>query len=350
MTSQGGLTYRGSGVDIDLATRGLQRAKAAIEATHGDGCVGGVGGFGGLFRMPEGLREPLLVASTDGAGTKIHVAHLVGRHGTLGEDLVNHCVNDILVQGARPLFLLDYIAAGKLDEDVLVDVIEGFARACGANGCALLGGETAEMPGTYREGDFDLCATVIGVVERAHLRPTPDVGPGDVLIGLQSSGLHTNGFSLARKAIFERAGLSVSDTPEVLGGTTIGDALLAVHRTYAPLLLPLLEDDAIKAMCHITGGGFTDNLPRVLPEGVRARVDATRWTPLPIFDLIRESGDVAADEMHRTFNMGIGMILVTRPERADALLAALEAAGESGACVIGDLVAGERGVDIAHRS
>lgn len=344
--TDGGLTYRDAGVDIDTATRGLRRAKALIEATQGDACVGGVGGFGGLFRMPQGLEEPLLVASTDGVGTKIHVAVMADRHDTVGEDLVNHCVNDILVQGARPLFLLDYFACGALTEDLLVDVVSGFARGCSANACALLGGETAEMPGTYKRGDYDLAATVVGVVEQAALLPRADVGPGDVLVGLRSSGLHTNGYSLARKALFERAGLGVDDRPDALGGASVADALLAVHRTYAPLLLPLLPSGAIKAMAHITGGGYPDNLPRVLPEGVRAEVDTTAWEPPGIFRLIGESGDVPDAEMYRTFNMGVGMVLVAAPEHVEGLLADLAAAGEEGAVVIGRLAAGERGVDL----
>ncbi len=345
MAEKTGLSYKDAGVDIDAATRGLARARAAILATHGDECVGGVGGFGGLFRLPAGLTDGLLVASTDGAGTKIHVARMAGRHDTVGEDLANHCVNDVLVQGARPLFLLDYFATGKLDEDVLVDVIHGFARGCKVNGCALLGGETAEMPGTYDGEDFDLCATVIGVVERDALLPR-DVAAGDVLIGLRSSGLHTNGYSLARKALFERAGHEIHDRPAALQGASIADALLAVHRTYAPLLLPMLPTGRIKAMCHITGGGFPDNLPRVLPENVRARVEVSSWTPLPIFELIRDGGDVSQADLYRTFNMGVGMVLVASADDAAALLADLEAAGEQGAVRIGELVAGSRGVDL----
>jgi phosphoribosylformylglycinamidine cyclo-ligase len=348
--ADGGLTYKDAGVDIDTATRGLRRAKALIEATQGDECVGGVGGFGGLFRMPQGMTEPLLVASTDGVGTKIHVAVMADRHDTVGEDLVNHCVNDILVQGARPLFVLDYFACGALTEDVLVDVITGFANGCSRNDCALLGGETAEMPGTYKPGDYDLAATVVGVVERAALLPTPDVAAGDVLVGMRSTGLHTNGYSLARKALFERASLGVDDRPESLGGASVADALLAVHRTYAPLLLPILPNSGVKALCHITGGGYPDNLPRVLPEGVGAVVDASAWSPLPIFDLIQQSGDVPDSEMYRTFNMGMGMLAVVAPDRADETLAALAAAGEEGAAIIGELVAADRTVEVRPRS
>ena len=332
-----GLSYKDAGVDIDAATRGLSRARRAIVRTHTDGCVGGIGGFGGLFRMPRDMRSPLLVASTDGVGTKVQVARAAGRYDTVGEDLVNHCVNDILVQGAKPLFLLDYFATGRLDEDVLVDVIEGFARGCERNGCALLGGETAEMPGTYDGGDFDVCATVVGAVEEETLLPRPDLAAGDVLIGLRSSGLHTNGYSLARRALLERGGYALDDRPTELGGETVADALLAVHRTYAPLLLPLLPDGDILALAHITGGGFYDNVPRVLPERLAARIDASSWTPLPIFELIRAAGEVAKREMYRTFNMGVGMVLVCRPDRADAVLGALADAGEAGAVRIGVL-------------
>jgi phosphoribosylformylglycinamidine cyclo-ligase len=346
MGENGALTYSDSGVNIDEATAAIEGAKDAIAATRTDGCVGGIGGFGGLFQMPAGLDDPLLCASADGVGTKIHVAVMAGRHDTVGEDLVNHCVNDILVQGARPLFLLDYVATGKLERHVVTDVIKGFARGCQANGCALLGGETAEMPGTYKVGDYDLAATVVGVVERAQLLPRAGVAAGDVLIGLRSNGLHTNGYSLARKALFERGGLTVEDTPEELGGGSVADALLAVHRTYAPLLLPLLEDDRIKALAHITGGGFPDNLPRVLPEGVGAIVDTTAWEPLPIFELIRRHGNVPREECYRAFNMGVGMVLVVGEGDVQSTLDALAAAGEEGAVVMGRLVPGDRSVEL----
>jgi phosphoribosylformylglycinamidine cyclo-ligase len=339
-----GLSYRDAGVDIDAAQDALDRARTAIEAARGDDAVGSLGGFGGLFRMPEGLEEPLLCASTDGVGTKIAVAVAAKRHDTVGEDLVNHCVNDILVQGARPLFLLDYVATGRLKPGVVANVIEGFARGCTANGCALLGGETAEMPGTYKEGDYDLAATVVGVVERKALLPREGVAPGDLLVGLRSNGLHTNGYSLARMALFEAAGFEVGDTPEELQGATIADALLAVHRTYAPLLLPILEQGLVKALAHITGGGLIDNLPRVLPEGVVAAIDTTAWEVPPLFRLIQMAGRVDERECFRVFNMGIGMVAVVAPEDLAPFLNALEDAGERNAVIIGGLEPGDRGV------
>jgi phosphoribosylformylglycinamidine cyclo-ligase len=342
-------TYRESGVDIDAKMEAVRSARSAIEATWGKEVVGGFGGFGGLFRMPAGLDDPLLCASADGVGTKIRVAIAAGRHDTVGEDLVNHCVNDILVQGARPLFVLDYIAVGKMDPAVVRELLTGFARGCTRNGCALLGGETAEMPGTYDEGDYDLAATIVGVVERKRLLPRPGVRAGDALVGLPSSGLHTNGYSLARKVLFEKAGLRPGDRAKELEGRTVAEALLAVHRSYAPLLLPLLDRDWIKAMAHITGGGFPDNVPRVLPEGVRAVVAAGAWEPPAIFRMIRDRGGVAPEECYRVLNMGMGMVLVVDPTHVDALLTALEQGGEPGARVIGHLEEGPRSCEVRFR-
>jgi phosphoribosylformylglycinamidine cyclo-ligase len=334
------LTYRDAGVDIDAKAEAIESARSAIERTWGREVVGSFGGFGGLFAAPQGYDDPLLCASTDGAGTKIAVAIACGRHDTIGHDLVNHCVNDILVQGAKPLFLLDYVATGRVRKDVVRDVIRGFAQGCLENGCALIGGETAEMPGTYRDGDYDIAATIVGVVERRDVLPRGDVRAGDVLVGLPSTGLHTNGYSLARKVLLERAGLKVTDRPAALEGRSVGEALLAIHRSYASLLLPILPERRVKAMAHITGGGFPDNVPRVLPSGVRAVIDASSWTPPPIFRLIRELGDVPDDECYRVFNMGMGMILVVSPQDADGLLDALRSRGETGAALVGELTAG----------
>ena len=342
MTNQARTSYRDAGVDIDAKMGAIKSSREAIESTWGDGVVGSFGGFGGLFQMPPGLEDPLLCSSADGVGTKIHVAVQAGRHDTVGADLTNHCVNDILVQGARPLFLLDYIALGKMESGVVPQIISGFARACRENGCALIGGETAEMPGTYKPGDYDLAATIVGVVERKNLLPRPGVAAGDVLIGLRSSGLHTNGYSLARKVLFDVAGFAPDDRPAELGGESVADALLAVHRSYAPLLLPLLPAGRITALAHITGGGFPDNVPRVLPEGVRAVVDGASWTVPPIFQLIRDRGNVDRDECYRVMNMGIGMVLVVAPADLDAVLAEIEAGGEPGARVIGRLEAGPK--------
>lgn len=349
MADESELTYRDAGVDIDAAHDALDRAKDALASARGAGVVGGTGGFGGLFQLPAGLLDPLLCASTDGVGTKIQVAVAADRHDTVGQDLVNHCVDDILVQGARPLFLLDYVATGKLVPGVIAEVIGGFAKACRENDCALLGGETAEMPGTYRDGEYDLAATVVGVVERDQLLPREDVRSGDVLIGLPSTGLHTNGYSLARRALFDRGGLGVHDRPPELGGASVADALLAVHRSYAPLLLPMLPDGRIKALAHITGGGFPDNIPRVLPEGVGAVVDTKAWEPLPIFDLIRRLGNVPEAECYRAFNMGMAMILTVAPDDVDDVLSDLAVEGETGAAVIGRLTDSDDGVELILR-
>ncbi|MCG3133657.1 MAG: Phosphoribosylformylglycinamidine cyclo-ligase [Planctomycetes bacterium] len=334
-------TYRDAGVDIDAKMGAIFSARKAIESTWNDRCVGSFGGFGGLFEAPKG-KDLLLCSSTDGVGTKIAVAIAAGKHDTVGRCLTNHCVNDILVQGARPLFLLDYIAVGKMDKDVVAQILSGFAAACRENGCALVGGETAEMPGTYKPGDYDLAGTIVGAVERADLLPRRNVAAGDVLIGLPSSGLHTNGYSLARKVLLEKSGLGIHDRPADLGGASVAEALLAVHRSYAPLLLPLLPSGLVKAMAHITGGGFPDNIPRVLPDGVRAVVDARTWEPLPVFEAIRTRGGVDRDECYRVFNMGMGMVLVASPSKAPKLLSALRAAGETGARVIGKLEKGTK--------
>jgi phosphoribosylformylglycinamidine cyclo-ligase len=335
-----GVTYKSAGVDIEEKADAIESARQAIESTWGKEVVGEFGAYGGLFRMPQGMKKPLLCSSTDGVGTKIHVAIAAGRHDTVGQDIVNHCINDILVQGAKPLFVLDYVATGRVRKQVILDVVKGVAKACRESNCALIGGETAEMPGTYKEDDYDLAATIVGVVEEEDLLPRPDVKPGDVLIGLPSTGLHTNGYSLARKVLFERAGLTVKSKPKELGGRTVGEALLAVHRSYAPLLLPILPERRIKAMAHITGGGYPDNVPRVLPKDVDAVFDATSWTPLPIFQMIRDLGNVPDDECYHVFNMGMGMILVAAKRDAPALLASLAEHGEKGARVVGEIVKG----------
>jgi phosphoribosylformylglycinamidine cyclo-ligase len=337
-----GVTYKDAGVDVELKADAIESARSAIESTWTKDVVGEFGSYGGLFRAPAGMKKPLLCSSTDGVGTKIAVAIAADKHDTVGHDLVNHCVNDILVQGARPLFLLDYVATGRVDKRLIRDVISGFAAGCRENGCALIGGETAEMPGTYKDGDYDAAATIVGVVEEDDVLPKKNVKPGDVLIGLPSTGLHTNGYSLARKALFEVGGLTVKSKPKRLGGRTVGEALLAIHRSYASLLLPILPEGRVKAMAHITGGGFPDNVPRVLPEGVDAVFDATAWTPLPIFQLIRELGNVPDDECYHVFNMGVGMVLVCGKNDVEPLLASLKAQGEKGAKVVGEITRGKR--------
>ena len=337
------LSYAGAGVDIDAKMRAVARAKEAIRSTFTAGVVGDVGGFGGLFRPDfSGLEDPLLVASTDGVGTKLRVAVAAGIHDTVGQDLVNHCVNDILVQGARPLFFLDYIAVGKMDEAMVAKVLEGFARACRDNGCALLGGETAEMPGVYAPGDYDLAGTIVGVVDRPKLLDSSRVREGDLLLGLPSSGLHTNGYSLARKVFFEVAKLSPLDfVPEI--GATVSGALLAVHRSYLRPVLPLVEEGLLSAMAHVTGGGFPDNLPRVLPDGLDAVVRPDAWAWPPLFRFLQTKGNVSREEMLRVFNCGIGMVLVVPGSSAAAVKGRLDAAGEAWTD-IGRIVPGGRRV------
>jgi phosphoribosylformylglycinamidine cyclo-ligase len=302
--------YADAGVDIDAKAAALARAKAAIRSTFTPGVLGDVGGFGGLFRPDfSKYREPVLVASTDGVGTKLKIAIEMGRHDTCGADLVNHCVNDILVQGARPLFFLDYIATGKVEPGVIEGVIEGIARACKENGTALLGGETAEMPGFYAAGEYDVAGTIVGVVEREKILDGSRIEAGDVALGLPSVGLQTNGYTLARKVFFETMGRKPQDRLEELGGRAVGDVLLDPHLSYLRALEPLLDEGLVHGMAHLTGGGFYDNIPRVLPEGLDVRIKSGAWPVPAVFDVIGREGDVSFEEMHRVFNMGIGMVV-----------------------------------------
>jgi phosphoribosylformylglycinamidine cyclo-ligase len=301
-------------VDIDAKTAALERAKAAIRSTFTSGVLGDVGGFGGLFRPDfSEYREPVLVASADGVGTKLKVAIETGRHDSCGADLVNHCVNDILVQGARPLFFLDYVATGRILPDVLEQVIAGVARGCRENDTALLGGETAEMPGFYGEGEYDLAGTIVGVVDREKIVDGSRVAPGDLAVGLPSAGLHTNGYSLARRVFFDQMGRRPDDRLRELGGASIADALLAPHLSYLRAVGPLLARGLVHGMAHITGGGFYDNIPRVLPDGVDVVIKAGSWPVPAVFDVIEREGDVSFEEMHRVFNMGVGMVLFLSP-------------------------------------
>jgi phosphoribosylformylglycinamidine cyclo-ligase len=302
--------YAAAGVDIDAKAAALSRAKAAIRSTFTPGVLGDVGGFGGLFRPDfSGYREPVLVASTDGVGTKLKVAFETGRHDSCGADLVNHCVNDVLVQGAKALFFLDYVAAGKLVPETLQRVVEGVARGCRENGVALLGGETAEMPGFYAAGDYDVAGTIVGVVDREKILDGSRVREGDIALGLPSAGLHTNGYTLAREVLFERMGKRPADRLRELGDETIADALLAPHLSYANAIHPLLSEGLVHSMAHITGGGFYDNVPRVVPEGLEVVLKSGAWPVPPIFGVIQRGGDVSFEEMHRVFNMGIGMVV-----------------------------------------
>jgi phosphoribosylformylglycinamidine cyclo-ligase/phosphoribosylamine--glycine ligase/phosphoribosylformylglycinamidine cyclo-ligase len=335
--------YAASGVSITAGNRAVDLMRAAVQSTYGPEVLAGLGAFGGLFDAGalKGLEAPVLVASTDGVGTKVKLAAQAGRYASIGHDLVNHCVNDILVQGARPLFFLDYIAAARLVPEQVAAIVGGLAAACRAAGCALLGGETAEMPGVYAPGEFDLAGTIVGVVERGQVLPRPGLAPGDMLIGLSSSGPHTNGYSLIRH-VFEGVPL---DTVFPSLGQPLADVLLEPHRSYLPMLSSIvrLPSSPIKALAHLTGGGFIENIPRVLPEGVGAVVRPGAWPVPPIFDLIQARGAVPTEEMHRVFNMGLGMVLVCAPADAPAVQAALPEPSFR----IGELVAGERRVSLA---
>jgi phosphoribosylformylglycinamidine cyclo-ligase len=335
------MDYKSSGVDIDAGNETVRRIRGLARSTFTSGVLSDIGTFGGLFQLDSGQnRHPVLVASADGVGTKLKVAFLANRHDTVGVDLVNHCVNDILVQGAEPLFFLDYLATGRLSPDVAEAVIRGMAAACRDSGCALLGGETAEMPGMYADGEYDLAGFIVGVVDRERLINGRTIAVGDVLVGVPSSGLHTNGYSLARRIVFDTLGLRVdSHVPEL--STTVGDALLQPHRSYLNLIRPILDGGRVKGMAHITGGGITDNLPRVLPHGTAAVVDAKSWKVPPLFRWLQQSGGVPIDDMMRTFNMGIGLIIVTTAHQSEALIEELAARGGHDARVIGEVVPGE---------
>jgi phosphoribosylformylglycinamidine cyclo-ligase len=317
------MDYKQSGVDIDAGNEVVRRIRGLARGTHTTGVLSELGSFGGLFHLgARGYRDPVLVSSADGVGTKLRLAFMSGVHDTIGVDLVNHCVNDILVQGAEPLFFFDYLATGRLDPDVAVQIVEGLARACRDNGCALLGGETAEMPGFYADGEYDVAGFIVGAVERDRLIDGRAIAAGDALIGIPSSGLHTNGYSLARSIVFDKLGLGVGTHVAELG-TTVGEALREPHRSYLPIVRPLLDSAIIKGMAHITGGGITDNLPRVLPAGTEAVIRPGTWEVPAVFRWLERAGGVPREDMLRTFNMGIGLILAvaaTDIPRALALL------------------------------
>jgi phosphoribosylformylglycinamidine cyclo-ligase len=346
MSSSGtGISYRDAGVSIEEADRAVGRIKKLAARTFSKDVLTGIGSFGAAYRL-RGWKQPVLVSSADGVGTKLKVAFLTGRHDTIGEDLVNHCVNDIMVQGADPLFFLDYFATGRLSADVMAQVVEGLARGCGNNGCALIGGETAEMPGFYTDGEYDLAGFIVGAVEKKGLLTGARVKRGDVLIGLPSTGLHTNGYSLARKLLFEVAGHTVDSHLEALG-CTVGEELLKVHRSYATPLRALRDAGLLKAAAHITGGGITDNLPRVIPSGLAARVMVGSWPVPPVFDLLRAIGDVPMDDWRRTFNLGIGMIFIVGRSKAAQAARLLEKQGET-FYRMGEVAAPDRGARIAY--
>ena len=336
----GPLDYRSAGVDIDAADAAKHRIRELVESTFTEGARGKFGGFGGMFRVPPGMRAPLLVSSADGVGTKIKVAIEAGRHHTIGHDLVNHCTNDILVQGARPLFFLDYVAFGQLVPEVVEAVVRGVAAGCRENRCALVGGETAEMPGVYTPPDYDLAGFIVGVVEEDQVLGSERVRDGDVLVALPSSGLHTNGYSLARRIVAERLRLGPTDTfPE--SDQSVADVMLAVHRSYLAALEPVL--DGVHAMAHITGGGIPGNLDRALPSHLDAVVEQNSWEIPTVFRVLERAGGVAREEMLRAFNMGVGMIVVVSATAADAVIAAAGRAGLSG-WIIGHVTRGSGAV------
>jgi phosphoribosylformylglycinamidine cyclo-ligase len=334
------ISYSDAGVDIDAASRATDKIKELARRTFNERTLSEIGSFGGMFdgAFPS-LRQPVLVASADGVGTKLKIAFATGVHNTVGRDLVNHCVNDILVQGARPLFFLDYVATGKLSPEVVASVVEGVTNGCRENGCVLLGGETAEMPGFYADGEYDIAGFIVGVVDREKIIDGKTIAAGDVLLALPSAGLHTNGYSLARKLFFEVAGYHPdTQLPEL--GMTAGEALLLPHVSYLKPLDGLLDRGVIKGLAHITGGGLTDNIPRILPEGTAVKIERDSWTTPPLFELLRRLGNVSDAEMYRTFNMGIGMVIVAAPGDAGEIETHL-----SETCYrIGSVVSGNREV------
>ena len=334
------MDYKHSGVNIDAGNETVHRIKGLAKRTFTPGVLSSIGSFGGLFRLGAGYRDPVLVSSADGVGTKLKLAFMTGRHGTIGQCLVNHCVNDILVQGASPLFFLDYLATGALSPDVAAQVVEGISIACSENGCALIGGETAEMPGFYAPGEFDMAGFIVGVVEKDRLITGERLHPGDVLLGLRSSGLHTNGYSLARAIVFDHLGLT-ADSPVAELGCTVGEELLRIHRSYLPVIRPLLEAGLVKGLAHITGGGITENLPRILPPGTAALIDTSTWTPNAVFRYLQRVGAVPDDDMYRTFNMGIGMIVGCAADDESRVTAMLQGAGETRVHRIGRIIEGE---------
>jgi phosphoribosylformylglycinamidine cyclo-ligase len=338
------ITYSDAGVSIEAANAAVDRIKEMARATFNARTLSEIGSFGGMFdaAFPQ-MRAPVLVASADGVGTKLKVAFETNTHNTIGRDLVNHCVNDILVQGARPLFFLDYVATGALSPEVIAAVVEGMARGCRENNCVLLGGETAEMPGFYAAGEYDVAGFIVGIVDREKVIDGKRIAAGDCVLALPSVGLHTNGYSLARKLFFEVAGYDASTRVEELG-MTVGSALLAPHPSYLHALDELLDTGAIKGLAHITGGGLVDNIPRILPEGANVEIVRGAWPVLPVFNVMQRLGNVSETEMHRTFNMGVGMVIICAESNAAQIRSHVEARGEK-IYEIGRVVAGARNVE-----
>jgi phosphoribosylformylglycinamidine cyclo-ligase len=339
------ISYSDAGVSIDAANQTTAKIKQLARRTFNDRVLSEIGSFGGMFSaMFPDLKEPILVASADGVGTKLKVAFLANVHNTVGQDLVNHCVNDILVQGARPLFFLDYFATGKLEPEVATDVIAGFAKACQENGCVLLGGETAEMPGMYSAGEYDLAGFIVGVVDKAKVIDGKGIEAGDVVFGLPSTGLHTNGYSLARKLLFDTGAHSISSVlPEL--HSTLDAVLLEPHKSYLRPLENLLDSGAIKGLAHITGGGLLENIPRILPQNVSVEIRRGTWDELPIFGIMQKLGNVTDREMFRTFNMGVGMVVICAENNKEQIQSHLESQGET-CSEIGRVVDGKKAVKI----
>ncbi len=341
------ITYAEAGVDIDAGEDAVERIKELARRTFNDQVPTGLGSFGAFFQPDlSGIKEPVFISSTDSVGTKLKIAFMTDKHDTVGEDLVNHCINDILVHGARPLFFLDYIAVGKLNPTVVTEVVKGLSRACQKTGVALIGGEMAELPDFYHPGEYDLVGFVVGMVDREKVIDGSTIKPGDVCIGLPSNGLHTNGYTLARKVAFEIAGLKPGDTVEQLG-TTIDKALMRVHRCYLPLVWLLLQKYDVHGMAHITGGGIPGNLKRVLPKDVDAEIKKGSWPVLPIFEYLREAGNIDPQDIYRSFNMGIGWILVVGEPDAERIINDLKQAGEI-AYRVGEIKPGNKTVKLLN--
>ncbi len=340
-----GTTYKAAGVDIEAGEEAVQRMKQHVQSTYNDHVLTDIGTFGGMFRLGLGdMTDPVLVSSIDGVGTKVKIASMMDKYDTIGMDIVNHCCDDVLVQGAKPLMFLDYFATSKLSPRIVEQVVKGMSEACREAGCVLIGGETAEMPGVYLDGEFDIAGCIIGMVDRPKIVDGSKVQSGDAVIGLASSGLHTNGYSLVRKVLFEDCGYKIDQFVPELGGV-LGEVLLTPHRNYVKPVMAVLEEFEVHAIAHITGGGFYSNIPRVVPMDCQVSVERRSWGVLPIFQLIAEKGNIDPIEMHRTFNMGIGLVLIVAREVAMEVVAKLEALGET-ASIIGEVHKGGREVNV----
>ncbi|KXG73798.1 phosphoribosylformylglycinamidine cyclo-ligase [Thermotalea metallivorans] len=339
------LTYRDAGVDVNEGARAVALMKQHVKKTFTKQVLCDLGGFGGLFELDlTGYERPVLVSGTDGVGTKLKIAFLMDKHDTVGQDCVAMCVNDILCQGAKPLFFLDYVAAGKLKPEKIADIVKGIADGCLQAGCALIGGETAEMPGFYDDGEYDMAGFAVGIVDKDKIIDGAKIKDGDLLIGLPSSGIHSNGYSLVRKLFFDRLNMTVDAYLEELG-CTLGEALIAPTRIYVDVCMKVMEKYEIKGMVHVTGGGFYENIPRMIPQGFGVEIQLGSWPVLPIFQMIQKLGDIEGDEMFATFNMGIGMILVVTPEDGEKIMEDLKSMGEA-AYIIGHVVRGKHGVTL----